>query len=394
MRKRHWGPWVAALWIGLIPVSASAKVLLNERGELGPEGHTKHESFFFDLPSGDVRIVVSFAGSFSSGKGSVKFVGAKEEVLAAKDFETGRATLLGTFGPFPEAGRARFEFSVQEGAGEWQGVVAEIPEKRDLYPLLLAGPLMMFVALAFAVGWWWRTRVPWRWFWLGAGLWALGVALKIAWAILMNPIILTALKPAVSYRAYLIIGGFYVGSLTGVFEIGIVVLWALIWRKKVTDAPRAIAVGIGAGAFEALALGLAGAANAATMIFVPLPEQAQAAMYAAAVPLMATTPLLWLCSPVERVLAILCHVASRALVLLGVAARRMNYLWRGFLLLTLLDTVAGVALLAELPGKISMWWIELALLPFALISVLIVPWSMRAWPEPALPPELPELPAE
>jgi hypothetical protein len=35
------------------------------------------------------------------------------------------------------------------------------------------------------------------------------------------------------------------------------------------------------------------------------------------------TPLFWLVGPVERVIAILCHASSRALILLGTARQRL-----------------------------------------------------------------------
>ena len=96
-----------------------------------------------------------------------------------------------------------------------------------------------------------------------------------------------------------------------------------------------------------------------------------------------TTPLLWLVGPVERVIAILCHTSSRALVLLGVA--RGRWFWPfsgGFLIMTAIDAVASYVHLAGLMGQVSVWWIELALAPAALLSIPILVWCIRKWPEP------------
>ena len=58
-----------------------------------------------------------------------------------------------------------------------------MPEQ-PINPLTFAtGPMMMLVALAFVVAWKRRTHVKLRWFWAGAGVWTLGVALKIACAL-------------------------------------------------------------------------------------------------------------------------------------------------------------------------------------------------------------------
>ena len=92
-------------------------------------------------------------------------------------------------------------------------------------------------------------------------------------------------------------------------------------------------------------------------------------------------PLVMLLGPFERVISILCHVASRVLVLMGVAKQEWRLFWYGFLLLTALDTVAGYAHIGGLIGKVSLWWVELALLPFALLSVCLVKWSAARWGE-------------
>ena len=97
----------------------------------------------------------------------------------------------------------------------------------------------------------------------------------------------------------------------------------------------------------------------------------------------AVTPLLWLLGSVERVIAILCHASSRALILLGVAKRKYLLVFWGFLIFTLLDGIASGFDVAGLIGKISMWWIELALAPVALVSILVLAWCYKRWGKPA-----------
>ena len=117
-----------------------------------------------------------------------------------------------------------------------------------LYQQIVSGSLMMIIAVATVVWWKVRWRVPWRWFWAGAAIWTVGVALKFAVAKELNPIIIGNGMPP---KAGLGVGVFYCGVMTGVFEIGITLAAALIWRLAASPA-RAVAVGLGAGAFEAL----------------------------------------------------------------------------------------------------------------------------------------------
>jgi hypothetical protein len=47
--------------------------------------------------------------------------------------------------------------------------------------------------------------------------------------------------------------------------------------------------------------------------------------------------------------------------------------------MTALDAIAGYVHLAGLINKISLWWVELVLLPFAIISILIIKWGRKRW---------------
>ena len=95
----------------------------------------------------------------------------------------------------------------------------------------------------------------------------------------------------------LIVGSIYVGLLTGVFEIGITLVAALIWKQMARDAARGVAVGVGAGAFEALLLGIAAVAAALTALSNPSSDVAAAMGGAASMASM--TPLFWMVGTVE-----------------------------------------------------------------------------------------------
>jgi uncharacterized membrane protein YhfC len=246
-----------------------------------------------------------------------------------------------------------------------------------MLPLFVSGTGMMLVAVLAVVIWRCIGHTPVRWYWVGAGLWAIAVALKILDATLTSAFVLSSLK-SLPYPIYILLAGLYCGIQSAVFEMGITLVAVLIWRRLGQDAERSIAIGVGAGAFEAFLLGVAALAGAvfATVSTGPAAQKIIGEMGKT----VAVTPLLWLAGPVERVLAILCHASSRALILLGVTKRRYLLVFWGFLLFALLDGVAGAFIVGGgRGGKISVWWIELACLPFAIVSVPILTWCCRRY---------------
>jgi hypothetical protein len=245
-----------------------------------------------------------------------------------------------------------------------------------LWALLVSGSGMMLVAVIAAVFWWRFSRAQLRWFWVGAGLWTIAVALKIVCSLLTNAAVLGSLK-GLTHPLYVALGALYVGVQSSVFEMGFTLLAVLIWRQLGRDANRAIAVGVGAGAFEAFLLGLGALVGGITLMVVrgPATEDAIKGLQQIA----SLTPLLWLIGTVERVIAILCHASSRALILLGVTQKKHALVFWGFLIFTLLDGIAGGAHVGGFIGKVSTWWIELAILPFGLVSIPILVRCYRRW---------------
>jgi hypothetical protein len=73
-------------------------------------------------------------------------------------------------------------------AGHWQVRIDQVPGLAALYRQVASGALMMLIALTAVFIWWFHSRVKWRWFWAGAGIWTVGVALKFAVALPLNPV--------------------------------------------------------------------------------------------------------------------------------------------------------------------------------------------------------------
>jgi uncharacterized membrane protein YhfC len=234
---------------------------------------------------------------------------------------------------------------------------------------------MMFVALAAVVYWRRLTVLPYRWFWIGAALWTVAIVVKFAPISVVNSAYGLIMQGFPAPLA-LIVGGLYGGLHSSLCEIGLTWVAVRIWPSWGRDADTAIGIGLGAGAFEAFLMGLMAAiailvAMAGVEEAKPIRDQLDIAYQ--------TTPLFWLVGTAERIIAILCHASSRALVLLGVVHRRPWMVFWGFAIFTVLDGIVTAAHLAGAVGTISMWWIELAILPMALISIPILRWCYAEW---------------
>jgi uncharacterized membrane protein YhfC len=250
-----------------------------------------------------------------------------------------------------------------------------------LYQQVVSGGLMMLVALVAVVWWQRRSKIQLRWFWAGAGIWTVGVALKFAVAVRLNPIFVGT--PGHPARLGLAVGIIYCGLMTGIFEIGATLLAALIWRRLTAEPNRAVAVGLGAGAFEALLLGLTSFAGCLIAVAVGQGDRVVQALGGPSAP----TPLLWLVGPIERIIAIAAHTAARVLVLQAVAHRRWLGFWGGFTWLSMVDLLVGVALLTGMTKSCSLWWTELMILPFGILAIPLIRSACARWPqiEPAVP---------
>jgi len=190
----------------------------------------------------------------------------------------------------------------------------------------VGGTGMVLVALGYAVYTGVR-RLGWRFFWLGALAWVVAVAFKFAFAILLNPLLYRALvtpgQPGVGdYVMYL-----YIGSLTGIFEVGLVWLMVRYTRLKGASWRQALAFGIGFGAVEAFLLGLVSLGNMAVAAANPalIPPEALAALARANDIRLSSAPI------VERFLTVLGHILAGALIFDAVAARKPLAFWLAFL---------------------------------------------------------------
>ncbi len=376
---RRWA-WAVPTALLACGVALAQPEFLSLDQRMGPEPESSTRRFPFVVQESQTKLFFDTKATLTTGHLTLRILDPQGAVL--REDGTGEQLIVQGSVPTQAHGTFQLEVIAEDAVGKWKAQVCPLLPPSAFRLGLITGPAMVVVAGASVLYWRARSRALWCWFWVGAGVWAIGVALKVGCALLVNGPVLQGLEKSLPATWYLVGGALYVGLLTGVFEIGVTLGLALYWRKMAADAPRAVAVGVGAGAFEALLLGLGGVAFAVLLVSGKAPD----VLVAQGSQLLAVTPLAWLTGPVERLIAILCHTSSRALTLLTVATGRWRYFWWGFVLMTVLDGIAGLFLLSNKVATISTWWIELAIVPAAVVSVPIIRWCVSHWPAAAAAP--------
>jgi uncharacterized membrane protein YhfC len=347
----------------LFPATTLAKDYFDQRQTITGPPQSTTERFDFTLEKDDAYPHFKLTIHMSQGRADLRIfdpAGRGLQTIGAEDCEI-------EFQPIPGAttpGTYTLEVTTTRAVGQWHVRVrgGPTPPKTVRRPALASAAGMMLVAVASVCFWRKRTGVPWRWFWVGALLWTVAVAVKFGIAIPLNGPLLSGLKSSLPDWGYLTVGTIYGGVMTGITEVLFTFIAALIWPRMAATAPRAVAVGVGAGAFEAALLAIVAAAAAI------IAGAGTVAWLGALVPV------------IERLIAILCHVASRVLSLMAVASRRWMLFFYGFLLLSGIDAVAMYLHLSGKVSTISFWTAEAMIGPFALVSIPITRWCIRHWP--------------
>ncbi len=375
--------WTAVSVVCLCLSAAAQDALLRERGVF--DG--LDAEFTFEVAAPGTRLAVQLvqtgADRAEAGNAHFTLLTPAGDVLLERESGSGGLSAIEMVDA-REAGQYTVRLSAEDISGEWSLSVMSANGNAPYYAVLTGGALMLLVGLSAGIGWWLATRVQLRWLVLGAALWIVSLAVKIGLSLTVATRLLTSLEAALPEGLYFALGALYVGFESALCEMGAVILLAFFLRSMASNPLRALGIGVGAGAFEAALLGILSMGGAAVALSGL--EQAQTArvmMLSGS----ATTSLVFLLSPIERAMTILAHMASRGLILYGFATGRVRPVVWGFLLFTGLDGVAGLAHVSGLVGTVSLWWIELMILPFALISVFAISWLLRQWPAAAVPEE-------
>jgi uncharacterized membrane protein YhfC len=122
---------------------------------------------------------------------------------------------------------------------------------------------------------------------------------------------------------------------------------------------------------EAIALG-----SAAALAAVPNSE-----------PIVNLNLSIALIGPVERVIALVIHIASVVMVIYAITQRRWSWFAAAFIFKSGVDAVAAFVLLTD-TMKTHLWCVELLLFgPFACVGVIVLVVLARSWHDAVANPQ-------
>lgn len=362
----------------LFPVLIQGKTLLDVQHTEVTDKDTSIYAYSFSMSQNGNRLIMNVDSDLHHGTLTIWFGGGGYQVIGNYTDDSTFTYDNVVFGPLNNTEPVQVKITATDARGDWRITFSEFSSTDSIIGLFIAGILILIISIGAII--WWKRRYhdSLKWIWIGGGVWAVGVILKFVFAILLNNPILMAINNVLNHTGYLVIGSLYIGSLTGIFEIGITLLLAILIKSTHRTPSRAIGIGIGAGCVEAILIGLSQFGN---VIYVLSGAPGSGDVVGSLAQTMVINPVFFLLAPVERTLTILCHTSSRVLTFYAAARKKYLFFWAGFLLMTGLDAIAGYVHLAGLLNQITMWWIELALLPFAVISIPIIIWCLKHWPE-------------
>ncbi len=254
------------------------------------------------------------------------------------------------------------------------GEAVRLPEVPPL--ALLGGIGMTLVALGYVIYAAVR-RLGWGYLGLGALGWIVSVFLKFMVAIPANTPIYNLLIGETRGGIGEWVFHLWVGLLTGIFEV--LFIWVILRYTRVGKASwkKALAFGIGFGAFEALVLGLASAGSTLMAMVSPglLPAESIAALAQNANPLWGLAPVS------ERFFVVLVHIFSNVLMFHAIATRKPGGLWIAFIYKTLIDTLASYAQLAGLDTLTKIWTVEAIIAVWGVLGWLGTRWVSKHYPQ-------------
>ncbi len=235
---------------------------------------------------------------------------------------------------------------------------------------------MIVTAIGFVA--WSRLRLGRVWWPLlaGAGLWVIAVALKFAWAIPVNTVVATWLVTTLGRDVGVPLVWIYIGLLTGVFECGAIYLAVrfIPWLRAF-DSNRALALGFGFGAVEALLIGLGGLIPTVMFLIDPASLAPEVAAH--------VKPLDWAILPaptIERIATIFVHGLTTYLIFYAIRFGAAAWFWAAFAIKSAIDAVAAwgqLSLGIDTPDKI--WTLEAIVIVFGIGSAWGLVVMRRRW---------------
>ena len=230
----------------------------------------------------------------------------------------------------------------------------------------LTGLAILFAGVA-------ALRTQLRWFVAGAAIWLPGAIVLKGLAATFTFGLLHRVEPQVGAGAYVALLTLHSGVLTAVFEPGVTLLAGLWFRSLTLEPKRMIAVGVGAGAAEALFLAGLGLLE---LFGRTLGPHAASGAWSQELDASSQSFAYVLVPVIERLLAAAAHTGARVLVLTSIAERRASLFAAACALMGTMDAWAAF-------GKaehVALAWVELGFVPAAAVSVAVVLWRLRPRP--------------
>lgn len=361
-----------AAWAGV----ADSPLRLEYGGRLGPVPTTESTTYPLAIERTGSDYALEVRAVLKTGSGALKLISPDGSELYQRQWGTRLSEDLVQLPHLRAPGEHQVLIETESAVGEWRVRVVELPPVARLKSVYWSGPLLIVVGLAFLLGWHWKTDAPWRWFAVGAVVRVAAFLFAILLALAFHLTLRDSIEDAVPYAAFLAIESVVSGMASAVAMLTALLFAGFVFSSLRATFANAVALGVGAGAGEALLSGVVTTLGT-SIVFGTGPKSGKWLVRLAYD--SALTPLLPLVDPAKFTCVIVCLMAASALALLALTSRRSPpALWAG-LLLTGLYAGIGLTRVWSLDGAASKWWILCGALPFAAVSVPILSWTLRTW---------------
>lgn len=239
------------------------------------------------------------------------------------------------------------------------------------FGMILVGLIAVFLSLSYGS--------EWFFIFLGFLAWIVSVGLKFAWALPTNKKITIYFKNKLPSKFSGITTWTYLGSLTGVFECGISLLFVLFIPSLFNaNWQNIIGFGVGFGAIESLLLGIFSLIS--NLYFLIKPTEAPKEVkklwqtYKKHMFTAISIPI------IERTFTLLIHIFTKTLIILAVQ-QNFYLFWVSFFFKSLVDSIAAWShfelKITNWKKPKQIWQIELIIIILGVISAIGIFWLSK-----------------
>lgn len=357
--------------------ACDGEVIAGASAQTGRQPETRVWELPFEFPRPDESYGLDVAAMLAAGSAKLTVLDPEGNAIHEHLWGTRLSKERVALGPELAPGAYRVSVTLDGALGRWHVGIVRLPPPSRLWAMQTAGPLVLLLGLACAIGWKVAARVQWRWFAAGALILVAVALLRFAGLVAAELTVRGNIEDRVSPAVFIALDSLYFGALGGVIACALTWFAARIFPVLRERAATAAALGVGAGSLEALASG-AGTALGMVTVLGTGPRAANAQFDLAFD--MGVTPLLPLVDAGRHACLIVTRVAVAVLVVHGVAGRHKTSILAGILLSSVVEASIGASRLFPLYGWPSRWNAVLVAVPWAAISVVLARPRFRHWP--------------